>query len=89
LPARSMTISSSLIATWFKSVPKFWRISIAETTFDTASPFYTNLIIIIINVKPTRSRSFDFEPNGSSLRMTMQKVIPNQANPRQVPGFQD
>ena len=23
LPARSMTISSSLIATWFKSVPKF------------------------------------------------------------------
>lgn len=23
LPARSMTISSSLMATWFKSVPKF------------------------------------------------------------------
>ena len=63
LPARSMTISSSLSATWFKSVPKFWRISIAETTFDMVCPSVTpvsipgsvitqiNLIIIMLNVK--------------------------------------
>ena len=44
LPARSMTISSSLSATWFKSVPKFWRISIAETTFDMICPSVTRFL---------------------------------------------